>query len=131
MDLNIKQLSNINFLIAEDNFINQEVLKRIIEYFGGKCTTAVNGKEAVEKYMEDKYDLIFMDLSMPEKDGFTAAKEIRDIDKNVVIIALTANSTEMYKEKCIEAGMNDFLTKPVMPEQVLKVVKENIKKITI
>jgi CheY-like chemotaxis protein len=103
-------------LVAEDNPINQQVASRILERLGCVVDLAANGREAVQMSDQISYDLIFMDCMMPEVDGFAATREIRRRDgraASVPIIALTAHVASGAPEECLNAGMDDFLAKPV------------------
>ncbi len=105
----------IKILIADDNEINREVIRKLIEHIGYQCETVENGTQAVKKSAEENYDLILMDCQMPLMDGLTATKTIRQTEKShrPKIIALTANSVVTEREKCLLAGMDDYLSKPV------------------
>ena len=108
----------MKILYAEDNPINQQVTQLHLKLIGCKCDIANNGKEAVEMYKYNKYDLILMDMLMPELDGIEATIEIREYEKNnkitnpVYIVAVTANVNYEDKQECTKAGMNDFISKP-------------------
>ncbi len=114
-----KQLS---VLVAEDNKINQKVAIRILEQLEIIPDIAENGEEATEMVSSKKYDLVFMDMEMPIMDGLDATREIRkrkdSLPFNPKIIAMTANALPGYKEKCLEAGMDDFITKPVSKDSI-------------
>ncbi|HKK10052.1 MAG TPA: response regulator [Bacteroidales bacterium] len=104
-------------LLAEDNRINQRVALSLLSKLGQNADVVSNGKEAVEKFKEKYYDLVFMDVEMPLMDGITATKQIRKFEhennrKEVCIVALTAGVMKEDKEKCLNAGMNDFIPKP-------------------
>ena len=104
-------------LVADDVDINRAVLQAMLAEYGLSIDTAVNGHDAVEKWRNDKYDLILMDCQMPELDGYGAARAIRadaGESQRVPIIALTGNAGETDREKCLAAGMDDYLTKPVI-----------------
>jgi two-component system, sensor histidine kinase and response regulator len=105
-------------LVCEDEPINQEILGCILTDLGYQVDTAENGIVAIEMTSNAQYDLILMDMQMPEIDGIEATKCIRRLEnyQRVPIIALTANAFESDRQACIEAGMNDFVTKPVYPE---------------
>ena len=115
---------NVKILIAEDVFLNMVLIKAILSEVGytGEIIEAKNGIEAIEKYQKMSPDLILMDVHMPELDGISATKKIREIElltgNNVPIIALTAGALKEEREKCFANGMNDFLTKPVVPEKI-------------
>ena len=114
----------LNILLVEDNPINQKVAQRIIKKFGYTTDTAVNGLLALESLKNKKYDIIFMDIQMPEMDGIEATKIILETykEKSPRIIAMTAAVMKGDKEKCIEAGMVDYIPKPVLPEVVYKAI---------
>ena len=108
-------------MLAEDNRTNQMVAITMLENLGCSVTPAGNGKEALEMVMNQDFDLIFMDCLMPEMDGFEATGNIRkyEEDNNIkknIIIALTANAMKGDKEKCLESGMDDYLSKPIKAE---------------
>jgi PAS domain S-box-containing protein len=109
-------------LLAEDNEINQRITMRLLEKLGAAAEAVVNGKLAVEAISKKRYDLIFMDCQMPEMDGFEATAVIRnrerDGDHKTPICALTANAMEGDREKCLAAGMDDYVTKPVSVEKL-------------
>lgn len=109
-------------LIVEDNQVNQLVMKKMLKNTGIEIDIADNGKIGFEKVLKNKYDLIFMDLLMPEMDGYEATKEIRKLDKEIPIIALTADVMKGVEAKTKEAGMNNYLTKPVKKDELLKIL---------
>jgi len=119
-----------SILIAEDVNINMMLIKTLLSQLipSTLLFEAHNGKEAVQKYNELKPSLVFMDIHMPEMNGYTAASEIRKLEKNsdihVPIIALTANAIKGEKEKCLAAGMDEYLTKPIELQALKKVLKE-------
>ncbi len=113
------QIKGIKILVVEDIPLNQLLMKTLLDDFGFKSEIAVNGKIAVEKVKNNKYDIILMDLQMPEMNGFDATKFIRnELKSQIPIIALTADVTTMDLAKCKLVGMNDYLAKPV-DEQLL------------
>jgi CheY-like chemotaxis protein/HPt (histidine-containing phosphotransfer) domain-containing protein len=104
-------------LLVEDNPVNQEVVVIMLQSMGINVAIANNGKEAIESVQHDSYDLVLMDCMMPIVDGYTAAIEIKKLQKTGAIhffpiIALTANAIEGDREKCLAAGMQDYLAKP-------------------
>ena len=106
-------------LLAEDNIVNQQVAARMLEKLGCRVTVVASGKDAVEMVRRFPYDLIFMDCLMPEMDGFEATREIQRLEggkQHVPIIAMTALAIEGDRERCLEAGMDDYLAKPVTLE---------------
>ncbi|MBA3673672.1 MAG: response regulator [Chitinophagaceae bacterium] len=107
-------LKGKKFLVAEDNEVNQKVIRHVLQKAGGFVDIANNGLEAVSLLKQNNdYHLIIMDLQMPEMDGYDATKYIRTVMKlSIPIIAMTASALEGGKSKCIEIGMNDYLLKP-------------------
>ncbi len=118
-----KQKFNANILVAEDNLVNQEIIKDILEIVGCKVVIVGNGQEVLDKVKNQAFDLIFMDCQMPGIDGYQATKEIRMYDKQTqkhhVIVALTAHAMEGSREKCLQAGMDDYVSKPFIAEHIL------------
>lgn len=116
----------LRILIAEDNLINMKLITTVLGKFGYTVDTAENGKVAVEKYQMNTYDLIFMDVLMPVMDGFEATKRIREENKSRPrIIAMTANALHEDRFRCIEAGMDDYLSKPFDIPLLLKALEES------
>ena len=108
------EIKNLNILVVEDVALNQLLIKTILYDFKFTCDIADNGKIAIEKLQTKSYDIILMDLQMPEMNGFEATAYIRNtLKSNIPIIALTADVTTMDVEKCKEAGMDDYISKPV------------------
>ncbi len=108
--------NKLQILLAEDNIVNQKVATKLLQKAGHDVTVANNGKEAVAASGEQSFDLILMDIQMPEMDGFEATFAIRAAEKDgtrVPIIALTAHATKGYKEECLDAGMDDYISKPI------------------
>ena len=107
-------IKDIKILVVEDMELNQLLMKTILDDFGFKCEIAANGKIAIQKLQSKTFDIVLMDLQMPELNGFGATKYIRNIMKlDIPIIALTADVTTVDIEKCKEVGMNDYISKPV------------------
>ena len=118
---------SIRILLAEDNPINQKLIHFMLTKAGYQVNIVENGKQAVETYTSepDGFDLIFMDVQMPEMDGKDAAAAIRNKGfKNIPIIAMTAETMKGDREKCLEAGMNDYISKPIKREVVFEMVKK-------
>jgi CheY-like chemotaxis protein len=117
-------------LVAEDLYINQVVVQAMLVAEGYDVTIAKDGLEAVEALMDDKYDLVLMDMEMPNMDGIAAARAIRDLGepaRSVPIIALSANAMLDQIERCRAAGMNDHLAKPIDRAQMLTVIAKWLK----
>ncbi|MFH1251081.1 MAG: response regulator, partial [bacterium] len=123
----IAQIRGANILLVEDNEINQQVTTELLQSSGVIVELAENGKVAVQKCKEktgNDYDLIFMDLEMPILDGYAATRQIRQIPgkENIPIVALTADAMSGVKTVALEAGMNDYITKPIDPNEVFKML---------
>jgi signal transduction histidine kinase/ActR/RegA family two-component response regulator len=106
----------LRVLLAEDNAVNQKVALVHLAKLGVKADLAVDGSQAISAAMENRYDLVLMDVQMPEVDGLAATKEIRSrlpLDRQPVIYGLTAHATTEYRDICLEAGMDGYLTKPL------------------
>lgn len=124
------RLSNVNMLLVEDNPVNQKMTEAMLKKAGFYVDIAENGKKAVEAVERKNYDVIFMDIQMPEMDGFEATKTIRSIekaDKRNIIIAMTAHAMPGDREKCIKAGMDDYIAKPIDPKELFDIIKKWIK----
>ncbi|QEC66464.1 response regulator [Panacibacter ginsenosidivorans] len=104
----------LNILLAEDDMFNQMIAVQLLETLGYEITVAGNGRIAVEQLQQQQYDLIFMDVQMPEMDGYHATKYIREnFTDSLVILAMTANAMDGDKDKCLSAGMDDYISKPI------------------
>jgi CheY-like chemotaxis protein len=131
---NIKH--DVHILLAEDNLINRKLVSYMLTKAGYRLDIAENGREAVNHYLSSpgSYSLIFMDVQMPEMDGMEATRKIREKEKQlknkiqnfppIPIIAMTAQSMKGDYEKCLEAGMNDYVSKPIRRSVVLEMVEK-------
>jgi len=117
----------LRILVAEDNAVNQVVAVTILKKAGHFPVLAENGEEAVKKYLENEYDLVLMDVQMPGMDGMEATSVIRKHEQSsgrrVPIVALTAHAVKGYKEQCLNAGMDGYLTKPLRPVELQSVLQ--------
>ncbi len=123
----------LRILLVDDNAINQKVAMRILQQIGYQPDVAGNGREALEALDRKPYDLIFMDVMMPEMDGHEATRLLRrrqmvggqpNYDQRIVIVAMTAHAMAGDREKCLAAGMDDYLSKPVRPKDVRDMVEK-------
>ena len=115
-------------LLVDDNEINQEVAKALLEPYEMRIDLASNGQEALERVQKEPYDLVFMDHYMPVMDGVEATKRIRGLEgeryKHLPVIALTADAVQGVREDFFAAGMNDFASKPIEMEDVSRVLRK-------
>lgn len=120
----------LQILVAEDNRLNQKVALGMLGRLGHSVTIANNGREAVQAYQQGEYDVVFMDIQMPEMDGFRAAELIRRQQakdgRKVPIIAMTAHAMTGDREKCLAAGMDDYISKPIKYEGIRDVIFRNV-----
>lgn len=116
----LKAIRGARILLVEDNNLNRQVANEILVYAGMVVDFAVNGYEAIKAVRARKYDLVLMDIQMPEMDGYQATRSIREdeIFNNLPILAMTAHALADDREKCLTAGMNDYITKPIDPDEL-------------
>jgi CheY-like chemotaxis protein len=117
----------LEILLVEDNPVNQKVAIRYLQRMGYRADAVANGLEAVHAMRERDYQLIFMDVQMPEMDGYAATREIRAKtaqDRQPIIIALTANAMQGDRERCLAAGMDDYITKPVKIDEIQRIISQ-------
>jgi CheY-like chemotaxis protein/HPt (histidine-containing phosphotransfer) domain-containing protein len=119
---------NSRILIAEDNSVNRKMTHKIIEKFGFLADTVVNGEEAVSAFEKGHYNLILMDVQMPRKDGLEATQAIRLKEKetggHIPILAMTAHAMKGDRERCLKAGMDDYISKPVRPQNLAQTINK-------
>jgi CheY-like chemotaxis protein/HPt (histidine-containing phosphotransfer) domain-containing protein len=130
--MDTKKLDAVKILVVEDDLTSAKMMKLLLEKKGLLVDLSYNGEEAIELYKINKYDLILMDVNLPVMDGFEATKLIRELEykktSKIPIIAMTAKVLEGDKEKCIFAGMNDYLKKPIEIENALHVLAKYLRK---
>lgn len=120
----------LKILLVEDNLLNQRVVTFSLKKYNHEVIIANNGVEAVERYSSDSFDVILMDIMMPVMDGLEATVKIREVEnqngvgRRTPIIALTANTMDNDKEKCLSYGMDEFMAKPFDIEKLKKIFRE-------
>ena len=114
---------NAKMLLAEDNVINQQVALQLFSTLGCDLEIASDGIEALEKVAKNDYELIFMDQMMPNMDGISATKKLRERGVKTIIIAMSANVLDEDRKACIDAGMNDYISKPVLREELIEKIR--------
>lgn len=123
-EISVKSAQKI--LVAEDNKINQIVTKNLLNQIGHKCIIVENGFIALQRVKKENFDLILMDLNMPYLNGFDATKRIREFDKNIPIVALTASELREVQEECLSVGMNDIVNKPLNKNDLKRIIDKNL-----
>ncbi|MEO7531469.1 MAG: response regulator [Sediminibacterium sp.] len=122
-------MDQLKILLAEDNLINQKVASKLLSKQGAEVDIANNGTEVLTMLTQKPYDIILMDINMPEMDGFEATKNIRQTEsyfQSIPIIALTASAFESEKDKCMKLGMNDYMSKPFKAEELFAKIREHL-----
>lgn len=130
LDEDTQQFSGRKLLIVDDNQINLSVAKELLSDFGFDIDFGTSGEEAVSMVQDKHYDLVLMDIQMPIMDGFTATRAIRELGgrfRDIPIIAMTANALMEDREKCIAAGMNEHIAKPIDPEKAVEAIGAHLK----
>lgn len=123
----VHDFTDVRILVAEDNEVNQSLIGHLFKTWGLEYDLAKNGHEAMQKLEERKYNLVLMDIQMPEMDGYTAAQEIRaTLGLTTPVIAMTAHALAGEKEKCLSYGMNDYISKPIREELLHKLITQYI-----
>lgn len=115
-------------LVVDDYFINIELMREMLQCLDCEVDTAENGVEAMKRYQETKYDMIFMDIQMPEMDGFEATKRIREAEAggkpHTPVIAVTASAMANDRQKCLDMGLDDYVSKPFQIADLEKVLNK-------
>ncbi len=129
--IDVKNHNSVTVLLVEDNPINQKLAIHLITKFGFKVDAVTNGKLALEALEKCSYDLVLMDIQMPEMDGLEATRVIRNphstvLNHDIPIIALTAHAMKGDREKCLNAGMDDYVSKPIHPDSLLKAIERRL-----
>jgi CheY-like chemotaxis protein len=117
----------LRILLAEDNVVNQKLALRLLQQMGYRADVASNGIEAIESVERQAYDVVLMDVQMPELDGLEASRRIAakwSADHRPRIVAMTANAMQGDREMCIAAGMDDYLTKPIRVDQLVDALNQ-------
>jgi signal transduction histidine kinase/CheY-like chemotaxis protein len=128
-----REVRALNVLLAEDNVVNQKLATRLLQKMGHRVALAANGEEAVRAHSADRFDVILMDVQMPEMNGFEATARIREREKNtgehVPIVALTAHAIQGDRERCLDAGMDDYLSKPLNSSALIEKLEHVAQKV--
>ncbi len=129
-DTNISSPAGLHVLLAEDNVVNQKLAKRLLEDSGCTVVCAMDGREAVEAWAADRFDVVLMDLQMPHIDGLQATAELRRREAisggHIPIIALTANAMKGERERCLAAGMDGYVTKPMKAAELFRAIASSL-----
>ena len=120
-----EEVEPLSILIAEDNLVNRKIAMLQLQNLGFSADEVDNGRQALAAFSSKDYDLILMDCQMPEMDGYTATRKIRETSSTVRIIAMTASAMEEDRQKCMEAGMDGFLSKPFSASELERILRES------
>ena len=128
INLNKFKEKKYKILLGEDDELNQKIEKRYLEKMNLDVTIANNGIEVIEKFAKGRFDLILMDIQMPKMGGFEATTKIKESEKyknkNIPIVALTAHAIKGYRQKCIKAGMRDYISKPITEDELYRIMEK-------
>jgi CheY-like chemotaxis protein len=116
----------LHILLAEDNAVNQRLATVMLEKAGYAVRAVDNGREAIKALEEERFDLVLMDVQMPEMDGFQATRAIRERSEwqDLPVIAMTAHAMKGDRERCLEAGMDDYVSKPIQRDELFKAIEK-------
>jgi signal transduction histidine kinase/CheY-like chemotaxis protein len=124
----LRESRRLRILLAEDNLVNQRLAVRLLEKRGHHVTVAANGREALAIIEKQRWDLVLMDIQMPEMDGFEATAAIREREKttsaHMLIVAMTANAMQGDEERCIAIGMDAYIAKPIQPDRLFQIIED-------
>ena len=126
----VEAAKSLDLLLAEDNIVNQKLAVGILESFGHQVTVANHGREAMELWRQKKFDAILMDVQMPEMDGLEATRAIRKIESkdqaagHIIIVAMTAHARDRDRQDCLDAGMDDYMSKPIRIAELRKMLED-------
>lgn len=124
---NRESRTRLRILLAEDNVVNQRLAVKVLTKRGFHVVVAANGKEAVAEFEREPFDVILMDVQMPEMNGFEATAVIREKEEekggHIPIIAMTAHAMKGDRERCLEAGMDEYVSKPIRPQVVVDAIE--------
>ena len=126
-------LTKAEVLIVEDNPLNRKLAVTVMNKLGCNTDSAENGRIALDKIREKKYDIVFMDCQMPEMDGYEASAQIRrwendgTLQGHITIVAMTAHAIKGDKELCLQSGMDDYISKPIKKDNIAKMIRKHIK----
>jgi CheY-like chemotaxis protein len=126
----VAKLPPARILLVDDGQTNRKLIGLILKRAGCTVETADNGRTALDLALTSQFDLVLMDMQMPVMDGYTASRRLRDAGQTVPIIALTAHTMAGDREKCLDAGCSDYLTKPINPEQMFEVIQRSLQQRT-
>jgi CheY-like chemotaxis protein len=116
----------LSILLAEDNPVNQFLMVRLLEGRGHQVTVAADGRVALDEVARHGFDVILMDVQMPEMDGLEATRMLRERGVRTPIIAMTAHAMQGDRDKCLKAGMNAYVSKPIQPEEVYEAIEDAV-----
>jgi len=119
--------SSLQILVVDDNIMNQSLMKHLLEQWGASFSIASNGAEAIDRLKASSFDLVLMDIQMPQMDGYTTSRHIREeLQMNIPIVAMTAHAMAGEREKCISNGMNDYISKPINEELLFRMISRYV-----
>jgi CheY-like chemotaxis protein len=125
--LHFNEIQKLNILLAEDDILNVKLIEHLFAEYGMHTDVAYNGKSAIEKFLEKEYDLILMDIEMPEMNGYETTRYIREkLQSKVPVIAITAHAMPGEREKCLTCGMNDYISKPIDASLLFEIIYKTI-----